>query len=260
MDTIDPYAALPDFYDLEHAEWGDDVPLYVNFAVAVGDPILELGCGSGRLLVPLAEEGFRVVGTDRSRPMLERARRAVDEAGVGDRVRVLPGEMTEADDVPGGPFGLVIIALNGLLHLPTLEEQRQALLAARRALDPRGQLVVDVLNPAPELLRSFDGNVVHEGSWTLDNGDRLDKFGARRLSPASQRIETDLWYDVTQPDGTLRRVAASFPMRYLHASELRLLLEACGFVDLQLYGNYDLDPYDDAADRIVVTAEVTPAG
>ena len=260
MAAPDPYAALPDFYDLEHAEWSDDVPLYVNFAVVVGDPILELGCGSGRLLVPLAEEGFRVVGTDRSLAMLERARQAVDEAGVGDRVQVLPGEMTAADEVPGGPFGLVIVALNGLLHLPTLEEQRRALLAARRALDPRGQLVVDVLNPVPELLRSFDGSVVHEGTWTLDNGDRLDKFGARRCSPASQRIETDLWYDVTGAGGALRRVAASFPMRYLHASELRLLLEACGFVDLQFYGSYDLDPFDDAAERIVVTAEVTPVG
>ena len=55
MATFDPYAALPDFYDLEHANWGDDVPLYVNFAVAVGDPILELGCGSGRVLVALGE-------------------------------------------------------------------------------------------------------------------------------------------------------------------------------------------------------------
>jgi SAM-dependent methyltransferase len=255
----DPYAAIAELYDREHADWTDDLEFYLNVARVVGDPILELGCGSGRILVPLAEAGFRVTGVDRSTAMLTRAERFAAEAGVGDRVALVEAGMTELDRVPGAPFGLVLIPLNGLLHLATPGEQRAALAAARRVLDPRGQLVLDVFNPTPEALRAFDGGVVHEGRWTLPDGGRTDKFSARRVSTAEQRIDADLWYDLLAADGALRRIATSFPMRYLHRAELELMLELAGFVEWQVYGGYDLEPFDDAAERFVVTAEVTPS-
>ena len=73
-DLDDPYAELPELYDLEHAEFTEDVDLYLRLAEVVGDPILELGCGTGRVLAPLAAAGHRVTGIDRSRAMLDRAR------------------------------------------------------------------------------------------------------------------------------------------------------------------------------------------
>ncbi|HEX5498487.1 MAG TPA: class I SAM-dependent methyltransferase, partial [Thermomicrobiales bacterium] len=185
MTEPDPYAAIAELYDQEHADWADDLDFFLNVARVVGDPILELGCGTGRLLVPLAEAGFRVVGVDRSPAMLARAERFAAEAGVADQVALVETGMTDIDHVPGGPFGLVLIPLNGLLHLASAVEQRQALAAARRSLDPRGQLVLDLFNPTPDTLRPFDGGVVHEGRWTLADGGRIDKFSARRVSPAA---------------------------------------------------------------------------
>jgi SAM-dependent methyltransferase len=253
----DPYAAIPELYDLEHAGFADDVALYLNVAEAVGDPILELGCGTGRILLPLAEAGFRVTGLDRSAPMLQRAEAAATAAGVA--VSLHEGDMTEADRVPGGPFGLVLVPLNGLLHLTGPAAQRAALAAMRRALDPRGQLVLDLFNPAPEVLRAFDRTVVHEGTWLLPDGTRADKFGSRRLQSARQRIETDLWYDLLSPDGRLRRVRTSYAMRYLHRAELDLMLELAGFAEWEVYGSYDLDPFDDNSERLLVLAEATPS-
>jgi hypothetical protein len=154
---------------------------------------------------------------------------------------------------------LVIFSLNGLMHLPTLGEQRAALDAARRALDPRGMLVIDALSPTPDLLATFDGRVQHEGSWSRPDDTRVDRFSARTHSPSAQRIETDLWYDVVSPDGTIRRIRSQFPMRYLFASELELLLELTGYVEWQLYGSYELDPYADDSDRLIITGEVTPS-
>ena len=255
----DPYADIADLYDLEHGDYDADLDLYLNLARVVGDPILEPGCGTGRVLVPLAEAGYRVTGVDASQPMLDRARTAAEAAGVSTQVALHAGSMTEADRVAGGPFGLVIIALNGLLHLPSAEAQRSALAAARRALDPRGQLVVDVLSPTPEALRALDHAFGHEGSWRLPDGTRVDKISARRVSPSRQRIETELWYDRLAPDGTLRRTATSYAMRYIHRAELELMLELAGFVEWEAYGGYELDPYDDAAERLIVTAEVTPS-
>src|SRR5829696_7577510 len=160
-DLDDPYAELPELYDLEHAGFSEDVDLYLRLAEVVGDPVLELGCGTGRVLAPLAAAGNRITGVDRSRPMLDRARSALGEqenaADLSRRVRLAEGSMTEAERAPDGPFGLVIFSLNGLMHLADVAEQRAALASARRALDPRGMLVIDALNPTPELLMTLDG-------------------------------------------------------------------------------------------------------
>jgi len=256
-DQIDPYSELPELYDLEHADFADDIDLYLQFASVIGDPILELGCGTGRILAPLAEAGHRVTGVDRSSTMLGRARIAIPGSSFRDRVILHEASMTEADLSPGGPFGLVIFSLNGLMHMPSAAEQRAALSAARRALDPRGMVVIDVLNPGAELLATFDGRVLHEGSWERDDGSMVSRFSARTHAPAEQRIETELWYDIADASGRLERVRARFPMRYLVRSEIELLLEITGFVEWQLYGSYELDPYDDSSERLLVTAEVT---
>jgi SAM-dependent methyltransferase len=256
----DAYAALPELYDLEHAGFADDVDLYLRLADVVGDPILELGCGTGRVLAPLAEAGHRVTGVDRSGPMLERAKAVLRDEPYGRRVSLVAGEMTEADTVPGGPFGLVIFSLNGLMHLTTRREQRAALAAARRALDPRGMLVADLLNPTPELLATFDGRVQHEGSWSRSGGTSVDRFSARTHQPAAQRIETAIWYDIVGAAGSLQRVRSQLAMRYPVPSELELLLELAGFVEWKLYGSYELDPFDDESERLIVTAEVTLSG
>jgi SAM-dependent methyltransferase len=260
-DSEDPYAELPHLYDLEHAGFSDDIDLYLRLAEVVGDPILELGCGTGRLLAPLAAAGHRITGIDRSRPMLDRARATLQTHGgsLSRRVTLSEGSMTEAECAPGGPFGLVIFSLNGLLHLSTIAEQRAALASARRALDPRGMLVIDVLNPTPELLTTLDGRVQHEGSWRESDGTVIDRFSARTHDSAEQRIDTELWYDLTDPEGHIRRVRTGFPLRYMVASELALLLEVSGFVEWKRYGSYDLDPFDDRSDRLIVTAEVTPS-
>ncbi len=262
-DLDDPYAELPELYDLEHAGFSEDVDLYLRLAEVVGDPILELGCGTGRVLGPLAAAGNRVTGVDRSRPMLDQARSLLQVQAQSStdtqRVTLVEGTMTEADLAPGGPFGLVIFSLNGLMHLSDMTEQRAALTSARRALDPRGMLVVDLLNPTPELLTTFDGRVRHEGSWRKFDGTTVDRFSVRTHDSAEQTIDTELWYDLVDPAGHIRRVRSGFPMRYLTASELALLLELTGFVEWKVYGSYDLDPYDDGSERLIVTAEVTPS-
>jgi SAM-dependent methyltransferase len=258
-DLDDPYAELPELYDLEHTGFTEDIDLYLRLAEVVGDPILELGCGTGRVLGPLAAAGNRVTGIDRSKPMLDRARWALqaDSNTNSQRLTLVEGSMTEADRAPGGPFGLVIFSLNGLMHLSVIAEQRAALASARRALDPRGMLVLDLLNPTPELLTTLDGRVRHEGSWRKSEGTLIDRFSVRTQDSAEQRIDTELWYDLIDTAGHMRRVRSGFPMRYLAASELALMLELAGFVEWKIYGSYDLDPYDDASDRLIVTAEVT---
>jgi hypothetical protein len=103
----------------------------------------------------------------------------------------------------------------------------------------------------------MDHSVVHEGVWSMADGTRVDKFASRRVSPATQTIATELWYDLTTPGEPVRRIATSMAMRYLHRAELELMLELAGFAEWQVYGSYDLEPFDDQSERLIVAAEVT---
>lgn len=254
----DPYAQIAEFYDLEHAGFRDDLDLLLSIADIVGGPILELGCGSGRVLLPLAEAGHDVTGIDQSPSMLERARAALSEHPTQGTVSILQGSMREADSVPGGPFGLVIFSLNALMHLSAAEQQ-VALGAANRALDPRGQLILDLMLPTPEHLAALAGGPSLEGTWELPDGSVVDKWAYRSIQHTTQIIDTVLWYDRVADDGVVHRTRTRFPLRFVHPSELELMLERAGFTEIRMYGSYELDPLDDASDRLLVTAEVTPS-
>lgn len=257
--AADPYAALPDLYDLEHSQYDEDIPLYLNIAEVVGDPILDLGCGTGRITLPLAKAGWRVTGIDRSAAMLDVARSRVACEAPTAEVEFIEADYGQSHLGRSGSYGVVIVGLNGLMHLTTPEAQRACLSGVHTALDPRGQLIVDVINPTPETLQAFERGVVHEGRWAMQDGRQVDKFSSRKVSPAAQTIETELWYDITESDGIVRRTTTSFTLRYVHRAELELMLELAGFVECRFYGSYELDPFDDSSDRLIVTAELSPS-
>jgi len=258
-DISEPYGVIAEFYDLEHAGFREDVDLFLSFADIVGGPILEMGCGSGRVLVPLAQAGHDVTGVDRSPAMLKRAAAAALESAVADRITLSERDIADAQHAPGGPFGLVIFSLNALMHLPTSQAQIRALQAAFAAMDPKGQLIIDTLNPSPQHLTELEDGLILEGSWTQPDGTTIDKWSLRRIHPANQLIETTFWYDQISPDGRLQRTRSQLSLRYVHATELELMLQLAGFCETKLYGSYDLDPYDDESDRLFLTSEVTPS-
>lgn len=253
----DPYAAIAELYDQEHASFTDDVEMFVNFAQVVGDPILEVGCGSGRILLPIAEAGYHITGLDSSPVMLERLQQQSQEMDVTGFVTTYEGDMQKADEAPGGPFGLVIVSLNSIMHLPTATAQRALLTSAKRALDPKGQLIIDTMNPSAGTIQSLISGPTLEASWTTPDGTEVDKFSARSIDDDPQVMDTRIWYDLTQTDGTMQRIRTRFPLRFVTASELALMLELEGFVDCMFYGSYDLDPYSAESERLIVTAEMT---
>lgn len=251
----DGYRAIGEWYDAEHDPIVDDVALYLQLAEIVGDPILELGCGSGRILAPLVQAGHDVTGVDRSAPMLERAR-----ARLGTTTATLV--LAEMDRLPAdlaARHGLVILSHNTLLHATTPEAQRSVLTAAKAALDPRGMLVLDVVNPVADLAPAGDGRVTIEGRWQTGDGGSVAKFSTRSVDQATQLVVTDIWYDHVDARGVVSRSATRLELRYVTAAELLLQLELSGFVEPQLYGTYDLDPYAEDSPRILVTAEATPS-
>lgn len=256
---VDPYHVIAALYDLEHDGIRDDIDLLLSFAEVAGDPVLEMGCGTGRVLAPLADAGHTVVGLDRSTTMLNRARSRLTDPDIAARVTLVEGDMAEDAPLSGEPFAMVLFTLNALMHLPSPDLQMAALTSARKRLAPDGLLVIDIVNPAPDYLVSLASAPALEWSCPLDDGAIVDKWTIRHVHPVDQVIDTTLWYDQVGTGGAFLRYRTQFDLRYLHPNELSLMLRAAGFAGVHMYGGYELEPLDDASDRILVTAEPAPA-
>ena len=247
----DPYANIVELYDLEHADFSDDVELLLELAELGDGPILELGCGTGRVLLPLAEAGHDVIGVDLSQPMLDVAASRAQQHGL--KVALQNGDMTKPARVTDGPFGMVIASLNSIMHLD-IDQQRDLALSSFAALKPGGRLVIDTLNPSHSQLNHLLDTMHLEGSWTDGSGASIDKTSYRKHGEEPQVIETLIWYDRVEPDGNHQRIRTRFDLRYIHQSELALLLEIAGFSHVDWYGSYELDPWDPESDRIIAIA------
>jgi len=249
------YDRFAPFYDLEFADFADDLPLLRAFAEHSGGAILELGCGTGRVLVPLAEDGYAVTGVDLSPAMLALARTAAARAGVAGGVTLVEDDIRALARLGDARFGLAFSAINSFLHLETQEDQLAALGAVAGHLMPGGLLVLDVFPPHPDILNEYDGRMLHAGTYhDPQTGERIDKFSTSALDSAEQRIETTFFYDRLRTDGTTARVAAPFTFRYLGRYELQLLLERVGFGEIAFYGSYNLEPFTAASDRMIAVA------
>src|SRR5690242_12121661 len=144
----------PAYYTATYARRIDDVAFYVDLAVASGGPVLEYGAGNGRIALPIARHGVRVVGVDHAAPMVRdlRARLAREPAEVRRRVRVVRGDMRRVD--LGQRFPLVLCTFNTALHLYGREDVERFLARVRGHLAPGGRFVVDMAMPhAADLAR-----------------------------------------------------------------------------------------------------------
>lgn len=243
------------WYDLDQGGFEEDIPFYLGLAQRTGSPILELGCGTGRLVLALAQAGHEVTGVDNLPEMLERAQEKARAAGraVAGRCRFLRADMRELD-LPER-FRLAILAVNTLMHLAEPQEQAQALARAGQHLAPGGVLALDLFHPHPAALSPAEGEVTLEKTLT-DPQDRRTalKFVARRVDHARQVIDTTFIYDEMDSQGHVTRASATFALRYLHRPEAEAMLGAAGLVVEGVYGSYELDPYEDESERMLFLA------
>jgi SAM-dependent methyltransferase len=241
------------FFDADYGDYNDDLPLVEAYAQRTGGPLLELGCGTGRLLVPLARAGYDVTGVDLSQEMLRAARARVDAAGLAQRVTLVHGDYSDAR--LAGPYRLALVMMNTFLHLTTLSEQLRALRHWREHLTPGGLLLIDVFNPDMAHLAGLDGRIEWDKTWTDPNtGATVMKYLVRTVDSAEQVIHVNLIYDEIAPDGQVRRTAAPFDLRYMWRFEAELLLDKSGFALEAVYGDHEMGQFSGDSDTMILVA------
>jgi len=248
--NYDTFARL---YDADFASYDEDIPFYAELARRTGGPILELMCGTGRALLPLAEEGFDITGVDSSADMLALAREKVAAEGLEGRVTLLEADI-RTGALPTG-FMLAFITANSFMHLETVEDQLAALHAIRPTLDRDGLLVIDLFNPNPHELLQQDGHTVLANTFELE-GDQVLKFVSTSSDLAAQTSYVTFIYDRSDATGCVVRRVMPFTMRWLYRYELEHLLVRAGYVIEAFFGSYFLDNYSTTSERLIAVAHV----
>ena len=243
------------FYDLFYGERVDDLPMYRDFALAAGGPILELGCGTGRVLIPLAADGHQITGLDVSAAMLAAAQAKAGAAGLRDRVSLLQGDMRDFS-LPTR-FALAFIPINTFMHCRDGGEQLACLRCIRRHLQPGGRLVIDVYHPDLQTLLESDGRLGSEGT-VLDpaTGHTIHRLYTRRLDLATQTQDITFIMDEIDATGVVHRTLFPFRLRFVYRYEMEYLLRLAGYSLETVYGSYDLEPFESGSEKMIFVARV----
>jgi SAM-dependent methyltransferase len=241
------YALIADLYDhVVPYRTRADVPFFVEAARASGGPVLEIGCGTGRILVPTARAGVQIVGLDSSPHMLRVCRKKLrgEPKAVQSLARSVHADMRNFD--LGQVFALVTVPFRPFQHLVTVEDQLSCLNSIHRHLQVDGRLILDLFNPSLEALtqNNLGQEFGEEPEFTTPDGRRVirrHKIASRDLFNQVNQVE--LIYYVTRLDGREERLVQAFPMRYLFRFEAEHLLARCGFEVESLYADCDKSPY-----------------
>ncbi|HYT82068.1 MAG TPA: class I SAM-dependent methyltransferase [Gemmatimonadales bacterium] len=261
------YDAIPDFgllYDsvpLYAAR--QDIAFYVQEAATVRGPVLELGCGTGRILLPMARAGCTGVGLDNSRPMLARCRAKIAAEPAPVRAHVTLHEHDVRDFNLGAKYPLVIAPFRVLQHLTTVDDQLGFLTAVARHLAEDGRFVFDVFNPAFAKLVEADGQEREDTPEQRLPDGRSFRRAARvaRVRWVDQVSETELIYYVSaRPGATPERFVQAFEMRWYLRAELEHLLARAGFRIRSVYGDFARGPLTDGSPEQVVCSELGRRG
>lgn len=244
----DDHPFVAEFYDqvIPHLI-RNDIRHYTTLAMAADGPVMELACGTGRLLLPMARAGVDVTGLDFSRPMLERCSRRLAQEAIDTRrrARLFYGDMRSF--ALRRKFNLAIIAFRSFQHLPTVDDQRRCLATIHHHLEPEGRLALDLFNPNLDTLVAGDGKEFgSEPGFEMEDGRRVcRKHRVVAHDHAAQILDTEIIYYVEREGGETERLVHPFSMRYLFPYEAEHLLARAGFALESRHADFDGTPFGD---------------
>lgn len=236
-------------FDAQYRGFQADLPFWRRLAGAYGGPILELGCGPGRVLLDLAAAGYHITGVDNDPVMLQRARTKIPQE-LADRIRLVASDLRWL--ALCGPYRLALAPCNTLSYLA--DAALDACLASiARCLAPGGALAADLPSPSFEHLNSAppQQELFHEP----ERGTDIQVTPRIQPHPEQGYVDVTWRYDEMLPDGGVERV--QLPLRYhlRTRQEVEARWRRAGFNSFKMHGDYSGAPLSPRAEGMLVVAQ-----
>ena len=259
LDQKEYQSSIAEFYDWIPAYAKRiDVAFYVNYSKSTYGKTLELGCGTGRILIPTAVAGCEIFGLELSRYMLakcqEKLKKQPKEAQ--KRAQLMQGNMISFKI--NETFKLITIPFHAFQHLISVEDQISCLQCAKNHLSKDGKLIFDLFQVNPQRIHDpiFTEETEDTPEMILPDGRKFRRCN-RVISfhKGEQYNEVELIHYVTYPNEKTERLVQSFPFRYFYRYEVEHLLARCGFKITELFGNFDRSPLTENSPEMIFICE-----
>jgi SAM-dependent methyltransferase len=253
--ALETYALSARYYDAAYAAIElVDASFYLALAQEIGGPVLEIGCGTGRVLLPIARAGVEIHGLDQSPAMLEVLNQKLEREPeeVRRRVTLHSGDMRTAR--LNRTFSLVIIPFRPLQHMHTIEDQIAALRTAAVHFNDEGRFVFDVFFPKFDPPRSAIGEERLEMEWPVDGrpGTIIRRFFRNEsIDKVQQNFRGTFIYRTFEGDRLIREETAPLLMTWYTYPQLRALFLLAGLEVVEEYGSFAKAPLDNAATEMI---------
>ncbi len=244
----------PELYDLFSTGVDGDTEYFANLA-AKAKRALELGCGTGRISMAMAEAGAKVTALDNDVDMLAHFATKLEgePKEVQQRIEVYSGDMRGFEFKRKHP--LIVIPYRAFQHLHDVEDQLICLVACREQLTKTGRLVVNVFDPhmrwlAHDVTAGSNAAVRKIHEQALDDG-RIDVHITRVLCPEEQRLEETWYFEKFDNEGdTEWRTSRKIGLRYFYRYEMEHLFRMAGLRIVSLEGGFKGQPYAHGGEQI----------
>ncbi|MFO0727402.1 MAG: class I SAM-dependent methyltransferase [Myxococcota bacterium] len=249
----------PSIYDLFHDPGGEDARFYKEKAKESGGPILELGVGTGRVLLPIAREGIEIHGLELDPVMLDALREKLtkEPPAVQEKVQLFRGDMRHFS-VPGSYVGIQI-PFRSFLHNLDAAAQLDCLRCCLRLLRPGGRILFNVFYPALGFMARNHNDLAGAWRWRQErrtpSGGLVVQSEAVKFDALKQRLWALLRYDAFDARGVLERSQLqSLELAYLYPRDIEERLTAAGFTEINIAGSFSGRPIEQDTDELVVSA------
>jgi SAM-dependent methyltransferase len=242
----------PELYDLSYSWYSPDLEFYLGLAKASRGPVLEVGCGTGRVLIPMLQAGVDADGLDLEPAMLARLESKAQALGLAPRV--FAGDMR--DFTMPRRYRLIVLPFRPFQHLLSTEDQLRALRCLREHLLPGGAMVMNLFYPSWDYIAENAGKTRVTRTFPHPVHGRTVAFHEHNEYDRVNQVVTveRVVVEEGEPGGEPVRTRVTFALRWVFRFEMELLLRAAGFTRYDLRRGFDGGPFEKDTDEMVWSA------
>lgn len=263
MREPDRYERIAKHYDGAYETMKlEDAPFYLELARKSGGPVLEIGCGTGRVLLPIARAGIAIEGVDASASMLSvlRSKLEKEPVEVRRRVKLHAGDIRKFRSKK--KFRLVTIPFRPFQHMHTLRDQIAALTSAAALLDRKGRLAFDVFFPKFERLTVGVGEELLEAEWPIDGGKRrvVRHFRKDSYDKIRQNFTGTFLLRTYEGEKLVREETGPLKMTWYTHGQMEALFRLAELEVVEEYGSFGKAPLDNDSGEMIFILKKRGAG